>query len=233
MAVARKNQAQLSVDEWERLIGAVDAIQKRGATRPNYKDFLQVHIDAMEGPGMHAWGVHSMAGMEGRNFLAWHRWYLLQFERRLREESPDLAIPYWDWISDPRIPAAINRPAQLRRWRISRQRPDADAMPDRSELRAAMRRQRFRGFQLRLESLHGWVHVAVGGESGEMSTARSPQDPLFWLHHANVDRLWARWQERHPRQRPRNTSERLEPRAMFGVKVAETLKPSELGYRYR
>jgi hypothetical protein len=22
----------------------------------------------------------------------------------------------------------------------------------------------------------------------------SPNDPLFWLHHANVDRLWAIWQ---------------------------------------
>ncbi len=233
MADVRKNQSQLTRNEWDRFIGAIDAIRRRGASSPTYKDFVDVHVEAMEGRGMHTWGVHSMAGMEGRNFLAWHRWYLRRLERRLQKESPRVTIPYWDWVADPRVPAAINRPAQLERWRISRQQPDPDSMPEQSDVRAAMRRERFRGFQLRLESLHGWVHVAVGGESGEMSTARSPQDPLFWLHHANVDRLWARWQERHPRQRPRNSDEGLKPRGMFGIKVAETLRISNLGYRYR
>ena len=23
----------------------------------------------------------------------------------------------------------------------------------------------------------------------------SPNDPMFWLHHANVDRIWAVWQQ--------------------------------------
>ena len=26
-----------------------------------------------------------------------------------------------------------------------------------------------------------------------MATAASPGDPIFWLHHAQVDRLWSRW----------------------------------------
>jgi tyrosinase len=26
----------------------------------------------------------------------------------------------------------------------------------------------------------------------------SPNDPVFFLHHANVDRRWAEWQTRHP-----------------------------------
>ena len=26
----------------------------------------------------------------------------------------------------------------------------------------------------------------------------SPADPLFWLHHAEVDRIWHQWQQRHP-----------------------------------
>lgn len=30
-----------------------------------------------------------------------------------------------------------------------------------------------------------------------MARAASPNDPIFWLHHANVDRLWALWQEHH------------------------------------
>ena len=31
-----------------------------------------------------------------------------------------------------------------------------------------------------------------------MSAFMSPLDPLFWLHHANIDRLWATWQARNP-----------------------------------
>jgi len=95
MATVRKNQARLSKDEWQALIAAIDAARKRNAKKPTYQDFVGVHVEAMVGAGMHTWGVHSMAGMRGRNFLAWHRWYLLQFERRLQDEDPDIAIPYW------------------------------------------------------------------------------------------------------------------------------------------
>jgi tyrosinase len=31
-----------------------------------------------------------------------------------------------------------------------------------------------------------------------MATGVSPNDPVFWLHHAYVDKLWAEWQQRHP-----------------------------------
>lgn len=29
-----------------------------------------------------------------------------------------------------------------------------------------------------------------------MGTGSSPNDPAFFLHHCNVDRLWALWQEK-------------------------------------
>ncbi|MFI9718296.1 tyrosinase family protein [Streptomyces sp. NPDC052396] len=37
---------------------------------------------------------------------------------------------------------------------------------------------------------HNLLHNYVGGVMGQMI---SPQDPIFWLHHANIDRLWAAW----------------------------------------
>ena len=43
---------------------------------------------------------------------------------------------------------------------------------------------------------HGSVHVAVGGvrPPGYMSRFETAgRDPIFWLHHANVDRLWEEW----------------------------------------
>ena len=38
------------------------------------------------------------------------------------------------------------------------------------------------------------MHVAVGGWMGSFETAGL--DPIFWLHHANIDRLWAVWRAR-------------------------------------
>ena len=47
--------------------------------------------------------------------------------------------------------------------------------------------------------LHNLVHNYVGGTMGNMT---SPNDPVFWLHHSNVDRLWIEWLHRHPEQCP-------------------------------
>ncbi|KAL3427941.1 tyrosinase [Phlyctema vagabunda] len=61
-----------------------------------------------------------------------------------------------------------------------------------------------------LESIHGAIHVFTGG-SGQMSsvpvaafgTSMSPVsliDPIFWMHHCNVDRLFALWQDLYPKK---------------------------------
>jgi tyrosinase len=44
---------------------------------------------------------------------------------------------------------------------------------------------------------HNVVHVMVGGFMGDPITAGL--DPLFWLHHCNIDRLWEAWM-RTPRK---------------------------------
>jgi tyrosinase len=41
---------------------------------------------------------------------------------------------------------------------------------------------------------HNDVHVVVGGNDGWMTDPdQAAEDPIFWLHHANIDRLWAVW----------------------------------------
>ena len=41
---------------------------------------------------------------------------------------------------------------------------------------------------------HDVVHVALGGRGGLMTDPNTAaQDPIFWLHHANIDRMWNRW----------------------------------------
>ena len=46
-------------------------------------------------------------------------------------------------------------------------------------------------------SVHRWV-------AGDMLPATSPNDPVFFLHHCNVDRMWAKWQERQRAGRGRS-----------------------------
>lgn len=50
-------------------------------------------------------------------------------------------------------------------------------------------------------AMHNAVHLWVGGMidsvqgiTGTMTFNTSPNDPVFFLHHANVDRIWAMWE---------------------------------------
>jgi tyrosinase len=47
--------------------------------------------------------------------------------------------------------------------------------------------------------LHNLVHRWVGGT---MLAMTSPNDPVFFLHHCNIDRLWWMWQSVHPGSSP-------------------------------
>jgi tyrosinase len=51
---------------------------------------------------------------------------------------------------------------------------------------------RFTPFSQMESDPHGSAHVSFYGQI--MSPATAPADPLFFLLHCNVDRLWARWQ---------------------------------------
>ncbi len=63
---------------------------------------------------------------------------------------------------------------------------------------------RFWSLTGRLEQTpHNDIHNAVGGPFGWMSDpATAAQDPIFWLHHANIDRLWWVWQNMPQRANP-------------------------------
>ncbi len=55
-------------------------------------------------------------------------------------------------------------------------------------------------FRQRLEfGPHAIVHSAIGGTGGDMNTMASPNDPIFWLVHSYIDRLWFLWQKKQQR----------------------------------
>ncbi len=55
-----------------------------------------------------------------------------------------------------------------------------------------------RGFPGAVEGVpHNTVHGALGGSTGFMSFfSTAPLDPMFWVHHCNIDRLWETWVQR-------------------------------------
>ncbi len=98
-----------------------------------------------------------------------------------------------------------------------------------------------RAIQDTLESgPHNNIHNAVGGGPGFMSELMAPVDPIFWLHHANVDRLWDLWTRReHQAGRTALPDEAArwnrEPFLFFtgGNSASERyLEISDLGYSY-
>ncbi|KAH7018046.1 uncharacterized protein B0I36DRAFT_435445 [Microdochium trichocladiopsis] len=58
------------------------------------------------------------------------------------------------------------------------------------------------GLQPDQMTLHASVHIGIGGNSGDIANVNSsPGDPLFFLHHANLDRIWEQWQASAPGRR--------------------------------
>jgi tyrosinase len=73
--------------------------------------------------------------------------------------------------------------------------PDAGQEFTQAAIDAIKQESNFQIFTGQLEgSPHNDAHVISGGGSGHMGDGMSPLDPIFWLHHCNVDRIWAEWQ---------------------------------------
>lgn len=164
-------------------------------------------------------------GHRGQYFLPWHANFLFEFEAELQRVSgnPKLSVPYWDWSLEhdswtksdiwSRVGGAINgHPLPggfFNRW--STTVPDNHFIVRRfnvgenvhtrlletkaniDRLVSLGGRIPFPDFSWYLESAHGAPHIAVGGD---MEDGRySPNDPLFYLHHAFVDKIWNDWQK--------------------------------------
>lgn len=66
-----------------------------------------------------------------------------------------------------------------------------------------------------------------------MATAHSPSDPLFFLHHANVDRLWAEWEASSHGSDPPNANDTLKPRGkIISGRIGAVLDIAQVGYSY-
>lgn len=108
--------------------------------------------------------------------------------------------------------------------------PDTpDQLPKSSTVNRALTAVSYRSFSTLLESIHNGVHGWVGGAMSAVPIAA--YDPVFWAHHAMIDRLWYLWQIS-----PRGTNP---PAALLDqalppwpMTVRQTLSITTLGYQY-
>jgi tyrosinase len=85
---------------------------------------------------------------------------------------------------------------------------------------------------------HNDVHSEVGGDMGAFATAGL--DPVFWMHHANIDRLWVVWLGQDVTENPNPAGAWGTRRARFhgpgGGEVSGTMADAvdthHLGYDY-
>jgi N-acetylneuraminic acid mutarotase len=142
-------------------------------------------------------------------FLPWHRLMLNQFESVIREvlHDEDFTLPYWNPVTgnpdDLIVPAVFRVPGTTlyngTRWfwvnngeRIDTLYRDwitLDALNEKFYIDSP---NGSLGFNPRLDqNPHFFTHFALGGDMAEFSTVGG--DPMFYLHHANIDRLWESW----------------------------------------
>jgi len=137
-------------------------------------------------------------------FWAWHRMYLYWWERIVRKYSgnPNWALPYWNWTKQTKLPGPFrvvksnlytpNRDPNINNGTGSLPATDVAYT---SPMSSDFSNLDYYSAQSAIEiSPHNMVHGDVGGASGWMSYIdMAAQDPIFYLHHANIDRLWDLW----------------------------------------
>jgi tyrosinase len=229
LAVRRQNQKSLD-DAWKsRFKDAVNQMVAQG----NYQRIALIHADMDH-------RMHSMNGIVGTyRFLPWHRIYLLKFEAELRLLDDTLFVPYWDWVNDGAVPSWLGDllPQGLTDLngdpidvtRSPGQDPATPDLPAQADLDAVNAQTQYIPFTRALEGIHNTVHNWVGGIMSDIMY--SPCDPLFWLHHAFIDRTWALWQVPNAGQAPPliGADRVMDP---WAETLDDALDTAGLGYAY-
>jgi tyrosinase len=173
-------------------------------------------------------------------FLTWHRGYLYYFEQQLRSVSGDktLVLPYWDYYTYPIIPSEFTDTATGNPLYVSRVNTNVYQALDLSPFASGVRnfqRGLSNAFEPALENApHNPVHDIIGSYMGDIATA--PVDPIFYLHHCNLDRLWNAWSKRSTSKVPASNNSYWSGNFTYasGLTIAKsrTITTTGLGYDY-
>jgi tyrosinase len=147
------------------------------------------------------------------NFLPWHRMYINLYEKTLRKQSGDskFSLPYWNYYDERSndgkglaIPALARKSASdplYDAWRTPGLNDNSTSITvQTASARQAFAFNDFTNFSNNLQNQpHGAMHCAVGTGCATPDMGFVPiagLDPMFYMHHANIDRLWQCWLDR-------------------------------------
>jgi Common central domain of tyrosinase/Polyphenol oxidase middle domain len=236
----RKNILDLTAAELAAFEHGVSVMKSRPASDPTSWRF-QANIHGENLPASNPLWNQCQHGTN--HFLTWHRAFIYQFENILRQASGDdsFNLPYWDWSTSPSLPAAFR--VSTSSLFDSTRSINAGQMLSSSvvvdDLLASTSQLNFFSFSNMLEgSPHGAVHVLIGGRMGSVPTAAN--DPIFWLHHCNIDRVWDSWLAMGGGRADPTDATYLDRQfplvdrtgAVVNMRVGDFIKSSQLGYRY-
>jgi tyrosinase len=195
---------------------------------------------------------NARSAQQMRLFLPWHRAYLYNFEMALRDRVAAVTLPWWDWtLRPPRqsgLPKSFadrsvaGQPNPLASFRINlpnttpplarftaRSPAGPDELPSAADVEDVLSRTDWNDLTDALEDLHDRVHGWVSGDMGVIGTAGF--DPIFWAHHAMIDRIWWLWQARNGDGNiPADLLDSV--LAPFNFRVRDVLNVNTLGYEY-
>ena len=141
-------------------------------------------------------------------FLPWHRAYVLYFESIVRQISGNTAftLPYWNYTvagaQHGVIPPQFRNPGSPLYVADRTSSPnvnggapiDQGLSPTPINL-DALKYCSYDTFNSQLDSgLHGNVHGLTGTGTNMGSVRYAANDPVFWAHHCQIDRIWYSWQ---------------------------------------
>ena len=214
----RKDHRALTADEQNRFLNAFSQINAMAALGP----LVDIHSNAL----------HQMHG--NPRFLPWHRIYLLRMEELLMAVDPTVCIPYWKSSEEQAFPSwllGFTPTVNLLTGphTVNRMIGAFALLPNAAAVAAAMANGTYNPFAAALEGVHNSGHVWVGGSM--MSILTAPCDPIFWMHHAEIDRIWAAWQSANPGQHPplAGTAGVMDP---WSETEVDTRDIGTLGYTY-
>lgn len=225
----RKNVADYSAAEIKTLrqgVASMKALSKSDPSDPRGWDYQAAIHQTAVSSNANLW---NQCEHGTRFFLSWHRMYLYFFERILRKASkdPGFSLPYWDYTSSTNqtLPIDFRQPPTPDNPLYEQDRfEDTNAGGELSTFitaKVALCKHDFDdsdegdGFAGHLEFMpHKMLHSGVGGLMADTVTAA--QDPIFFLHHANIDRLWESWLRLNdPKRSNPNDKEWLEQKFVF------------------
>jgi hypothetical protein len=193
---------------------------------------------------------HSMSSIN-YDFLPWHRAYLLCIETLIESAiSEPFAMPYWDYTVAPSLPIEFRQPSDDTNALYYQQRllNDDPALPiGAADASSSFSQEQFgfldvtaSGFSLDIESnLHGTIHVFTGTAGGMADPSYAARDPIFYLHHAAIDRFWESWRRNIPGPDPSDSAWLAQTHRFIGVdgvpmtwSTEQILDTQSLGYEY-